>query len=51
VFTLPAAIPDIACQNKAVIYDIPCMASAETGTAIAADPRHIGANRKLGDVI
>jgi hypothetical protein len=38
VFTLPAAIADIACQNKAVIYDLLFKASAETLTTIAADP-------------
>src|ERR1700720_4558956 len=43
VFTLPAAIADIAYQNKAVIYDILFTASAETMTAIAADPKHLGA--------
>ena len=32
VFTLPAAIADIAYQNKAVIYDILFKASAETLT-------------------
>jgi len=39
VFTLPAAIADIAYQNKAVIYDILFTASAETMTTIAADPK------------
>src|SRR5471030_519745 len=43
VFTLPAAIADIAYQNKAVVYDILFTASAETMTAIAADPKHLGA--------
>jgi hypothetical protein len=43
VFTLPAAISDIAYQNKAVIYDILFKASAETLTTIAADPKHLGA--------
>jgi Putative transposase/Transposase zinc-binding domain len=43
VFTLPAAIADIAYQNKAAIYDILFTASAETMTAIAADPKHLGA--------
>jgi hypothetical protein len=38
VFTLPAAIADIAYQNKAVIYDLLFKASAETLTTIAADP-------------
>jgi hypothetical protein len=43
VFTLPAAIADIAYQNKAAIYDILFTASAETITTIAADPKHLGA--------
>jgi Putative transposase/Transposase zinc-binding domain len=43
VFTLPAAIADIAYQNKAAIYDILFTASAETMIAIAADPKHLGA--------
>jgi Zn finger protein HypA/HybF involved in hydrogenase expression len=43
VFTLPAAIGDIAYQNKAVIYDLLFKASAETMVTIAADPKHLGA--------
>jgi len=43
VFTLPAAITDIAYQNKAVIYDLLFKASAETLITIAADPEHLGA--------
>ena len=43
VFTVPAAIADIAYQNKAVIYDILFAASAETMVTIAADPKHLGA--------
>jgi hypothetical protein len=43
VFTLPAAIGDIAYQNKAVIYDLLFTASAETMLTIAADPKHLGA--------
>ena len=43
VFTLPAAIGDIAYQNKAVIYDLLFKASAETMLTIAADPKHLGA--------
>jgi hypothetical protein len=38
VFALPAAIADIAYQNKAVIYDLLFKASAETLITIAADP-------------
>ena len=43
VFTLPAAIADIAYQNKAAVYDILFTASAETMITIAADPKHLGA--------
>ena len=46
VFTLPAAIGDIAYQNKAVVYDLLFKASAETLLTIAADPKHLGA--KIG---
>jgi hypothetical protein len=42
VFTLPAAIADIAYQNKAVIYDLLFKASSETMLTIAADPKHLG---------
>src|ERR1700756_854605 len=38
VFTLPAAVADIAYHNKAVIYDLLCKASAETVLTIAGDP-------------
>jgi hypothetical protein len=43
VFTLPAAIADIAYQNKAVIYDLLFKASSETLLTIGADPKHLGA--------
>jgi hypothetical protein len=43
VFTLPAAIADIAYQNKAVIYDALFKASSEALLTIAADPKHLGA--------
>lgn len=43
VFTLPAAIGDIAYQNKAVIYDLLFKAASETMLTIAADPKHLGA--------
>jgi len=46
VFTLPAAIGDIAYQNKAVVYDLLFKATAETLQTIAADPKHLGV--KLG---
>src|SRR2546430_13095916 len=51
VFTLPTAIADIACQNKAVIYDLLFKASAETLTTIAADPRHLGARIGITSVL
>jgi hypothetical protein len=43
VFTLPAAIADIAYQNKAVIYHLLFKASSETMLTIAADPKRLGA--------
>jgi hypothetical protein len=43
VFTLPAAIADLAYHNKAVIYDLLFKVSSETVLAIAADPKHLGA--------
>jgi Transposase zinc-binding domain/Putative transposase len=43
VYTLPAAIRDIAYQNKAMIYDLLFKASAETTLTIADDPKHLGA--------
>jgi hypothetical protein len=43
VFTLPAAIADIAYYNKPAVYDILFKATAETLTTIAADPKHLGA--------
>jgi len=51
VFTLPAAIGDIAYQNKAVIYDLLFKVSAETMTTIAADPRHLGARIGVTSVL
>ncbi|HEV2037545.1 MAG TPA: IS91 family transposase, partial [Candidatus Eremiobacteraceae bacterium] len=44
VFTLPAAIADIAYHNKAAIYGILFKAAAETLTTIAADPKHLGSD-------
>ena len=44
VFTLPAAISDIAYQNKAVIYQLLFKTTAETLLTIAADPKHLGAH-------
>ncbi len=43
VFTLPAAIADIAYPNKAAVYGILFAAAAETLLTIAADPKHLGA--------
>jgi hypothetical protein len=43
VFTLPAAIADLAYQNKAVIYDLLFKASSEALLTIAGDPKHLGA--------
>src|SRR5664279_5675499 len=51
VFTLPAAIADIAYQNKAVAYDLLFKASAETLTTIAADPKHLGARVGITSVL
>jgi predicted Zn-ribbon and HTH transcriptional regulator len=51
VFTLPAAIADIAYQNKAVIYDILFKASAEAVLTIAADPKHLGARVGITSVL
>ena len=42
MFTLPAAIADIAYQNKAVIYDLLLKVSAQTMITIAADPKRLG---------
>ena len=51
VFTLPAAIADIAYQNKTVIYDLLFKASAETLITIAADPKHLGARVGITSVL
>ena len=51
VFTLPAAIGDIAFQNKAVIYDLLFKASAETMITIAADLKHLGARIGVTSVL
>ncbi len=51
VFTLPAAIADIAYQNKAIVYDLLFKASAETLIAIAADPKHLGARVGITSVL
>jgi hypothetical protein len=51
VFTLPAAIADIAYQNKAVLYDMLFKVSAETMLMIAADPNHLGARIGITSVL
>lgn len=51
VFTLPAAIADIAYQNKAVVYDLLFKVSAETMLTIAADPEHLGARIGITSVL
>jgi len=51
VFTLPAAIADIAYQNKRLVYDLLMRASAETTLTIAADPRHLGARIGITSVL
>jgi hypothetical protein len=51
VFTLPAAIADIAYQNKSVIYDLLFKVSAETMLTIAADPKHLGARIGITSVL
>lgn len=51
VFTLPAAIADIAYQNKAVVYDLLFKISAETMLTIAADPKHLGARIGITSVL
>jgi len=51
VFTLPAAIADIAYQNKAVLYDLLFKVSAETMLTIADDPKHLGARIGITSVL
>ena len=51
VFTLPAAIGDIAYQNKAVVYDLLFKAASETMLTIAADPKHLGARIAITAVL
>ena len=43
VFTVPAAVADIAFHNKAVVYAILFRAAAEALHNVAADPRYLGA--------
>jgi hypothetical protein len=51
VFTLPAAVANLAFHNKAVIYDLLFKAAAETLQVIAADPKHLGARIGLTAVL
>ncbi len=51
VFALPAAIADIAYQNKAVLYDLLFKVSAETMLTIAADPKHLGGRIGITSVL
>ena len=51
VFTLPAAVADIAFQNKAVVYGLLFKAAAETLQTIAIDPKHLGARIGLVSVL
>jgi hypothetical protein len=51
VFTLPAAIADIAYQNKAPVYDLLFKASAQTLLTIAADRKHLGARIGMTSVL
>ncbi len=51
VFTLPALIADLAYQHKAVVYDLLLRVSAQTLLAIAADPKHLGAQIGITSVL
>ena len=51
VFTLPAAVADIAYHNKRVVYDLLMRISAETTLTIAADPKHLGARIGITSVL
>jgi predicted Zn-ribbon and HTH transcriptional regulator len=51
VFTLPAAVADIAYQNKAVIYDLLFRISAKTMLTIADDPKHLGGRIGITSVL
>src|SRR5215207_1869748 len=51
VFTLPAAIGDLAWHNKAVVYVLLVTAAAETLLTLAADPKHLGARIGLTAVL
>jgi hypothetical protein len=51
VFTLPSQVGAIAYQNKAAVYGLLFKAAAHALTAIAADPRHLGAEIGLTAVL
>src|SRR6266699_2121287 len=51
VFTLPAAVAQIAFHNKATVYAILFRAAAETLRTIAADPKHLGVETGLVAVL
>jgi len=51
VFTLPAAVADIAYHNKRLVYDLLMRVSAETTLTIAADPKHLGATIGITSVL
>jgi hypothetical protein len=51
VFTLPAAVAEIAFHNKATVYAILFRTAAETLRTIAADPKHLGAETGLVAVL
>jgi hypothetical protein len=51
VFTLPAAIAQIAYWNKKAVYGLLFKASAETVMTIAADPKRMGAKVGLTSVL
>lgn len=51
VFTLPAAIADLAWSNKAVVYDLLFKVAAQTLLTLAADPKHLGARIGLTAVL
>jgi hypothetical protein len=43
VFTLPAAVADLAFANPTVLYDLLMRSAAATLRAVAANPKHLGA--------
>jgi hypothetical protein len=51
VFTVPAAVAEIAFQNKQAVYAILFRAAAETVRTIAADRKHLGAEIGLVAVL